>query len=440
MSPQKNNAVLVVTNPLHYAYFYRDGNALRAIGSEESTITKEYWRELCGEAPIQLYPVKNILENIITAHEEAKNSAKADYIAYRAANMPFSFLGNSFPLRDRLERKANIRSILDPALFPEFGVVEVGEVDEKDYAALADMVKSERMVIQVDYSTGSKGTYFIDSDADFLAARDDIRTANQTQRLVVSKRVVGSSFALQCFVADGKVHRMNWWHRDLVAVEGVYLSSGSAPQSLGAMRYCGAVLQNIPKKYLNQVEALTHKIGAVLVTEGWRGVFGMDIVVDDASDKIYLIEINPRFTAVSHVYATAMRALDCGSDFLTESVKELIGKPPTPFTNMDAQLPSSYFYLKLQNVQSEPVKLRDSCRLGVYQDSVYKRFGFGVAELQELNEITVIPEGDVTQSYEPGDRIFSIVGMGNPISAEGALTPETHKLIEQLRRAFVQPL
>ena len=435
--PQKNNPTLVVTNPLHYTYFFRDGNVLPAIGSGKCTLSKDYWSELCGDTPIQLYPVENRLEKIIAAHEEAKNGANADYVTWKAVDMPLSFLGNPFSLRDTLERKATIRSLLDPALFPEFKIVEVGSVDKKDYATLADMVNSERMVIQVDYSTGGRGTYFIDSEADFLVVRDDIMTANQTQRLVVSKRVAGSSFAIQCFVADGNVQRMNWWHRDLVAVEGVYnnLLSGAALQSV-ATKYCGAVLQNIPTEYLDQVEALTQKVGTVLVAQGWRGIFGMDFVVDDASDKIYLIEINPRFTAVSHVYATAMRAVGCATDFMTEQVKGLIGKEATSFQNMDASLPNVYFYLKLQNTRSTPVRLRKSCRLGVYRNFTNKSSGFGIEDLKNEDDIVVIPEGDVAAVYAPGDRTYGIIGIGEPTDNGNVLNSQTKDLIHRLRQTF----
>jgi len=50
-------------------------------------------------------------------------------------------------------------------------------------------------------------------------------------------------------------------------------------------------------------------VGPALIAQGYRGIFGMDIVIEDDTDKVYLIEINPRVTAVSHVYATAMHAV-----------------------------------------------------------------------------------------------------------------------------------
>ena len=52
-------------------------------------------------------------------------------------------------------------------------------------------------------------------------------------------------------------------------------------------------------KYLNeeqknQYDQIVEDIGNKLRTEGWKGLFGIDVVVDKSDDKIYLIEINAR--------------------------------------------------------------------------------------------------------------------------------------------------
>lgn len=438
MSLQRNDPVLIVTNPLHYTYFYKEGGAMPAIGSSNSTLTKKYWHELCGEADIQLFPVKNEPGPIADAHA-AQATAPASYIMWKAVDVPYEILGVSFALRDTLERKANIRSVVEATLFPPFAILDQQAFAHLTYDSVTTMVNSPAVVLQVDFSTGGKGTYFIQSETDFKAAYDSVEQANQTQRIVVSKLIDGESFAVQCFVSDGAVHHMNWWHRDLVGLEGVCNSDlpRSVSQAKSPTRYAGAVLQNIPTKYLEQVKSLAQKVGATLIAQGYLGIFGMDIVVEQGTDKVYLIEVNPRVTAVSHVYATAMHAVDCGTDFLTEGVKQLIGKPQTPLKNMDAQLPTPYFYLKLQNVYSGPVMLRD-CQLGVYQNSAYKRFGFGVAELTAPDEVVVIPEGDTTRPYEPGARIFSIVGTGDPIGTNGELTSAARELLDSLRDTFMQ--
>lgn len=435
MSPQKNNAFLVVTNPLHYTYFYQEGNRLPAIGSSQNSLTTQYWHQLCGDADIQLFPVKNDPGLIAKAHA-VQSSEPASYIMWKAVQGPYSILGVQFALRDALERKANIRSVVEPDLFPEFAIIDQQKIETLSYGEVIGLVQSSAVVLQVDFSTGGQGTYFIRSEADFQAVYDYLKQANQTQRIVVSRLIEGESFAVQCFVSGKTIHHMNWWHRDLVGLDGV-CNNDLPPSALqGATRYAGAVLQNIPKQYLEQIETLAQKVGVTLIDKGYQGIFGMDIVVERDTSKVYLIEVNPRVTAVSHIYATAMRALDCGSDFLTESVKDLIGNVRTPFKNMDARLPNPYFYLKLQNTHSTSVALQDACRLGVYQDAVYKRFGFGIAELQGPNEVIVIPEGDITQPYEPGKRMFSVVGPGDPIGPDGKLKTESQQLLDELRARF----
>lgn len=433
MRPQKSKPTLVITNPLNYVYFFRSGGMLPVIGSSRFTLSKKYWHELCGEASIQLYPVANRLETIIEAHEKTGNGTNADYITGKAVNLPYSFLGNSFASRNSLERKASIRSLLEPDLFPEFEIVEAGGLATKEYADLTAAVHADQIVIQIDFSTGGSGTYFIESESGYLAIRDHLVETNQTQRLVVSKRIQGLSFAVQCFLGGQSLNLTNWWHRDLVGLDGV--CNNLLSESAGAIRYSGAVLQNIPSKYLKSVKMLAEKVGSVIAAQGYRGIFGVDIVVEHTTDRLYLIEVNPRVTAVSHIYAGAMHATGCETDFLTEGLKELIGQEASAFRNVTAPLPNDYFYLKLQNIHSKPIRLNNSCKLGVYQDQIYRRFGFGVEELKRENEIIVIPEGDVSSPFAPGERTFSIVGVGDPTN-DGSLTPHAQEMIASLRESF----
>src|SRR5690606_398586 len=49
---------------------------------------------------------------------------------------------------------------------------------------------------------------------------------------------------------------------------------------------------------VKQISALTIKVGHYLQeNHGYRGLFGLDMVVEFHSGKIYLVEINPRQTA-----------------------------------------------------------------------------------------------------------------------------------------------
>jgi hypothetical protein len=41
-------------------------------------------------------------------------------------------------------------------------------------------------------------------------------------------------------------------------------------------------------------ESITQAVGQKLASQGWRGLFGIDVVLDEKQQKVYLIEINAR--------------------------------------------------------------------------------------------------------------------------------------------------
>jgi len=377
---------------------------------------------------LTLYPVPNTVDALIQAHESAQPGAA--YMAWKASSLPYAFLGNNYEMAHHLERKSAIRQQLPAELFPAFCIVPVRDVPKTPYQTLCEAVGSKNLVCQVDYSTGGKGTYFVSDAVSFEAVRESLIASDQD--IVVSKQVLGESRAIQCVIANSGVYRMGWWHSDLVAIPGVYNSNVA-----NATKYCGAVLQNIPADSLLPVEALVEQVGAVLQDAGYHGVFGMDVVVEAGTGKIFLIEINPRFTAVSHLYATAMHAAGYQSDFITTTVLESIGQEDEYVKEYSTRkpLPATYYYLKLQNTHEQPVMLDASCRLGVYEEAEYKRFGFGVDALRGEPEVVVIPEGDMNSAYAPGSRLFSVIGTGEALQGN-RLVPKTQLMIDSLKRHF----
>ncbi len=65
--------------------------------------------------------------------------------------------------------------------------------------------------------------------------------------------------------------------------------------------------QLIDSALYRQYEQIVMDIGAKLAHEGWRGLFGVDIILDVAAQKLYLIEINARQPA-STTYESRLQA------------------------------------------------------------------------------------------------------------------------------------
>jgi D-alanine-D-alanine ligase-like ATP-grasp enzyme len=71
-----------------------------------------------------------------------------------------------------------------------------------------------------------------------------------------------------------------------------FTGSGSLASAVGMNKI-------LTKKQRQDYYALATKVGEKLAASGWKGLFGIDVVVNEKTGKIYLIEVNARQPASS---------------------------------------------------------------------------------------------------------------------------------------------
>lgn len=396
---------------------------MRAVGSSHNPLlADEATRRRLGFADIRLYDVPSTVESLIVADD-----TDSRYITWKATTAKAdSNVLYDYELAHRLERKSVIRQLLPRQLFPAFRSMTVREAKKTAYDDLISGLEADSLVVQEDFSTGGKGTFFVSDSQQYEAA---LASMDNGSIVVISRMIEGESMAVQCFAGNDKVYSMPWWHKDLVAIPGV------CKDVSGATKYCGAQLYNIPQQYRAKLHELVETVGSHLMKAGYAGVFGMDIVV--YGDIMYLIEINPRFTAVSHLYGSVMCSLGYKTDFMTAAACQATGLP-VDYEDFEQEYPleGPVSYLKLQNIQDNAVLLAANLQLGVYREGVLHSNEHEVAGLQQPGDILVVPEADLQIAHEPGARIFSVIMRGEAIQA-GELSEWAERSVSQLRSQFV---
>jgi hypothetical protein len=94
--------------------------------------------------------------------------------------------------------------------------------------------------------------------------------------------------------------------------------------------YCGndfsSVRDILEKNTIHQLESLVQRTGQWLYIKGYRGAFGVDVLIDNG-DTIYLTEINPRFQGSSAV--AALSAAESGlEDIYLDHLSAFLDIPP----------------------------------------------------------------------------------------------------------------
>lgn len=200
-----------------------------------------------------------------------------------------------------LENKVNFRRILEQikvAVPPG----EIASVNELDYENLLEKYGLP-FVVQHSTKGGGKGTFFINNQEDFDRASrklkgkwhaeeseiDEELKYEAVPEAIVAQYVQGSSPSITGCVTKHGILSTNLQHQVIDAPE-LYNSERGSGLFCGhdwtSSRFSGEINQ--------QAEQAVEKIGCHFKKMGYRGIFGIDFVLDGKTKKLYVVECNPR--------------------------------------------------------------------------------------------------------------------------------------------------
>ncbi len=142
----------------------------------------------------------------------------------------------------------------------------------------------EHYVVQFNHAHSGEGTRIITSQHDV----DELIATFPDRPVRVSQFISGAMFTVNAVVHSSGV---------LVSTPS-YQITGLSPFTDNAFTTIGndwgaadALLIDEQKKQMNTIAI---QIGEKMKTDGWKGLFGIDVVVEENTGKVYLIEINAR--------------------------------------------------------------------------------------------------------------------------------------------------
>ncbi len=141
-------------------------------------------------------------------------------------------------------------------------------------------VLGKKLVLQFNHSHTGQGTYIIDSPNSL----DELKQKFPDRECRVSDFVDGSVFTVNAVV--GRL-------RTLVGSPS-YQITGLAPFTDLPFSTIGNDWSLPASAERMEIENIAKIVGKRLKVDGWRGLFGVDVIKDSKSGKIYLLEINAR--------------------------------------------------------------------------------------------------------------------------------------------------
>lgn len=144
--------------------------------------------------------------------------------------------------------------------------------------------ENKPFILQFNFAHTGNGTFLIDS----REALNKIKKDFPERPVRMLKYIQGPTFTNNNIV----------WGEKILSGAINYQITGISPFTNRPFATVGNDWQ-IPNKILNKKQrenyyALATKVGEKLAASGWRGLFGIDVVMDHKTGKLYLIEVNAR--------------------------------------------------------------------------------------------------------------------------------------------------
>lgn len=390
---------------------------------------------------------KKGLENLLKSKKFAefvKSEGRRKYVLYSPTAPPYkinplAYLMNSPTIAHAFENKRYFRDeFADLIRMPEYVIRHLGELDK---AASYHDLKEEfgSFVMQDEESSGSKGTFMIHTQEDYLQAVRALKKYSQGRSVVVSKYVKGETCSVQVCITKHGVFS-GGIQRQLVASK--YLCD---PKSDGGTKWCGGELgAEYPEFVQHQAREIASVVGSELASHGYKGIFGVDLLVTP-DDNVYAIEINARLTGYSFLISD-MQLKERRIPFNLLHLLEL-GNYEYEVTDSDA-LPASWSYKRpvsymiILNRSDEEITLESEIKPGIYtitEDGLeFKKPAHSLIQLTTKNEVLVLSRFTKGSTIGGSKRILKMIRLGTCMK-NGDLNKDNQKLVQKVSNHFNLP-
>ncbi|MFO0781795.1 MAG: ATP-grasp domain-containing protein [Candidatus Saccharimonadales bacterium] len=374
-----------------------------------------------------------------------KHDSKRKFVMYSPLDPPYkinplAYLMNSPTIAHAYENKRYFRDeFADLIRVPEYEICYMNELDKA--AAYKELQqKYGYFMLQDEESSGSKGTYAIKSADDYVYAIKSLKKFSRGRTIVVSKFIEGQPASIQVCITkygvfSGGIQRQ--------LIDSKHLSNNNLE---GANKWCGGEAGGeYPDIIHHQTQEIASVIGSVLASHGYKGIFGIDLIVTP-DHEVYAIEINARLTGYSHIISE-LQIQNGKIPFMLLHALEL-ANADYQVTDVTA-LPSGIRYKKsasllvINNPLDGDLEMKHYIKPGLYRQKnglvEYIKPGCGLDALKGEDTMLIMSRHGKGDTVERGRRVLKVLKYGKTIGKSGDLTVKSQATINAIRRTFELP-
>ncbi len=292
---------------------------------------------------------------------------------------------------------------------------EIADLQSLDFRAMVQRY-GEVLVIQFGRGWAGSSTFFVSSEEELEKLKKDFGT----RRVKISRLIKGITILNNAVVLGEQI----LMSRPALQIKSYPLLT-AAPGGTGGRQWPSPLSIEQEK----EIEAITQKIGQLMAQAGYRGFFGLDFLLEEASGEIFVSENNARLTASVPFYTK--RELAIGTFPLLAYHLLSFMKPEVKVADWEAPAVEGSEVV-IRNSTGSAVRLLETFPAGIYRFplQLVKEDYFLSGNNQEEFWLTTAAKG---RQVNPEIELARLNTPGRVADERGEIKEEYRQLIARIR-------
>lgn len=331
-----------------------------------------------------------------------KPSKKIEAIAY---SKKYRLLGNTAELNNLYEDKISFHKL---CLSWDLPVVN-GEIGLLENCSYDDLGKSygQRLVIQFGHGWAGNTTFFVENEGDFK----DLEAKFPKREARITRFVQGETYLVNACVTKEAI---------LVSPPAIQITAPEGfTANLGGT--CGRQWPaELSDKAEKQITQYTQIVGDKMRNQGYKGYFGLDFLLEEGTDELFLSECNARLTASVPIY-TKMELKSGKTPLLFYHLLEFLENYHQVESYEKEEVTGAE--LIIRNSQPRQMKVSGELAPGIYsygQELSFIKDGYSFEDIENPEEFFLLAAGQ-GRTIAPENEIARINTREKILDEEGKI-------------------
>lgn len=336
------------------------------------------------------------------------------------------------------------KDIQEKNLLHKFGVVEGcgaipslrEKVQEMEYDQVAKKLGNKFVVqysvdLQGYSSSGGRDTYVVENKEDF----EEVKKKDYPVPARITRYISGIDLSVNAVSTV----------KGTIALDCFTQIIGAKEITDHASMYCGVDFSmDIPEEVRTEVKRITKAVGNELYKKQYRGIFGIDFLLENETSNVYVLEINPRFTRATNMLAFLLKKKNL-LPHIALHFSEYLDCFPEGFTAEEYEeeiknsLEGGLIYVRSR--ENETVQAIEGPKPGIYElkeDGTpgFLKEGYAVDQLTDKNQLLITHAHPHSRNIPTYERMFLVHTLQPCLAEEHHIREKFTKAIDELYGQF----